>query len=256
MPSAMGVFGKAKLWVKGVVPYEIQEKHPRFMTIMESIDEINGKTTIRMIPRTKERVYIHFIYDKSLPPKCAAVGCGDSPLTINVTDEYPLHNICHALGMLHEQQRPDRERYIHVLTENLCVHDSVADQVLKCHDKLEINRFTKTEYDITSVMHFGCTAGCTYGWIADWYQSLIPVVYYGSQRTMVDLKNASNNFQQSNHLSDLDVVCINSTYAIQVSSRTREERSALLVAISDEYKARGSIDASFVSSLCTGVGDL
>ncbi|CAJ1399196.1 unnamed protein product [Effrenium voratum] len=58
------------------------------------------------------------------------------------------HEILHALGMAHEQSRPDRDTYISVLWNN--IKPGMEDQFTK-NSKADISR----PYDIMSIMHYG-----------------------------------------------------------------------------------------------------
>ena len=63
-----------------------------------------------------------------------------------------LHLICHALGMWHEHSRPDRNRYIDILEENID-----HDQFMQHFNR---RRAFKVEYygqyyDYNSIMHYG-----------------------------------------------------------------------------------------------------
>ena len=60
----------------------------------------------------------------------------------------PLHEIGHALGMWHEQQRPDRDQYIKINWDNLGFYVS---QFRKKSGLLTLNK----PYDYQSVMHYG-----------------------------------------------------------------------------------------------------
>eukprot|EP00928_Gymnodinium_smaydae_P008662 TRINITY_DN13155_c0_g1_i1.p1 TRINITY_DN13155_c0_g1~~TRINITY_DN13155_c0_g1_i1.p1 ORF type:complete len:665 (-),score=104.24 TRINITY_DN13155_c0_g1_i1:46-2040(-) len=62
-----------------------------------------------------------------------------------------VHEIGHALGMAHEQARPDRDNYVRIDMKNVKAGFG--------HNfKIEPNGFTKVRYDYTSVMHYDAFA--------------------------------------------------------------------------------------------------
>ena len=117
-------YPKAVLWPRGVVPYVIDDDVPRPEWIREAIRIWNRKTVIRFIPRTAERDYLRFAVrdtgcygvfgrgyeggERIMPVEPR--GC-PTPIT--------LHELGHAIGLWHEQQRRDRDRYVRVFPENI-----------------------------------------------------------------------------------------------------------------------------------------
>ena len=70
------------------------------------------------------------------------------------THRIVLHEICHALGMWHEQSRPDRDLYVQVLNENIKMNK--WDQFSKRLPS-EIDHY-RQGYDYASVMHYEINA--------------------------------------------------------------------------------------------------
>lgn len=62
-----------------------------------------------------------------------------------------LHELLHALGMAHEQARPDRDNYIRVMWQNIRPGMEGQFQTNGAAD-------TARPYDLTSIMHYGQTA--------------------------------------------------------------------------------------------------
>lgn len=65
-----------------------------------------------------------------------------------------LHEIAHALGVIHEHQRPNRDNYITILYEN--VEPSMRIWFQK-YNEAAINSHN-VDYELSSVMHYGVTA--------------------------------------------------------------------------------------------------
>ncbi|CAG5136844.1 unnamed protein product, partial [Candidula unifasciata] len=65
-----------------------------------------------------------------------------------------LHEIGHALGLVHEHQLPDRDDYIRILYENV---DPVMRIWFNKYTSKEVNQMN-VKYEYSSVMHYGITA--------------------------------------------------------------------------------------------------
>ena len=152
------------LWTDGLMFYEFASNissvnRSRVRNAMNLIEDI---APVRFIERTDEPNYIEI---QSLGGNFSYVGMlgGSQDLSIvNWNRPYTIvHELTHALGRYHQQQRSDRNNYIEVNTD--CIFDS-------CENNYQlINTINYGEYDFLSVMHYGqydcttgggCTAGC------------------------------------------------------------------------------------------------
>lgn len=66
-----------------------------------------------------------------------------------------VHEICHALGMLHEQSRPDRDNYVTIISSNLTSMGSSN------FTKRTTNYYYIGDYDFESVMGYGSFTNST-----------------------------------------------------------------------------------------------
>lgn len=98
--------------------------------------------------------YIDFYYVGNQDSSDSYVGRQGGMQKINLADfvQYDqaaiIHEICHALGMFHEAERPDRDTYVNLNTSNL--KPSGAAQFTK----ITSNYYTLGSYDFSSVMGY------------------------------------------------------------------------------------------------------
>ena len=107
----------SRLWPGGRVPYVIDGgiEGSQLENIHAAIEHWNSKTVIDWFPRTNEQQYVRF-----LPPPNGARGCYSrlgvgSPTEIGVRGCHlgiVIHEMGHAVGLLHEHERPDWDRFL------------------------------------------------------------------------------------------------------------------------------------------------
>ncbi|WP_158799312.1 M12 family metallopeptidase [Pedobacter sp. L105] len=104
--------------------------------------------------------YVDFYYAGSVDVSDSYVGRQGGMQKINLADfvqfqpEAIIHEICHAIGMFHEAQRPDRDTYVTINTANL--KPSGAAQF----SKITTNYYELGTYDFNSVMgYYSFTSG-------------------------------------------------------------------------------------------------
>jgi hypothetical protein len=148
----------AKTWTNGVIPYVIdpviQNDGVRLKAIQDSISIYTNKTCIKWVPRTTEVNYVNFMdggygrcysycgmisgrQELSVGERCGTVG------TL-------IHEMMHALGFKHEHQRPDRDQYVSVITEN------IEKNYVYAYNKINSDQATlqNLRYDYDSIMHY------------------------------------------------------------------------------------------------------
>ncbi|ODM97305.1 Zinc metalloproteinase nas-4 [Orchesella cincta] len=114
----------------------------------------------------------------------------------------PLHEIMHALGVYHEQSRPDRDKYINVVKTN------VIKGFINNFDKLATRNVSiPFEYDYNSIMHYG-------------------VNFFSVNRTRPTLvtKQKGLRIGQRINLSKLDCLKLNSLYGCLDDSNPFQKR--------------------------------
>ncbi|KAM5138223.1 embryonic protein UVS.2-like [Mantella aurantiaca] len=174
------------------VPYTLSSKYsssviPVFLTAME---EFATLTCVRFIPRTTEKDYL----DIQPTDGCWSIvgrigGSQNVSLPSSCLTHGPIqHELNHALGFFHEQNRSDRDNYVDIFLNNAIPG---SQDNFKIYDTLNLE-----EYDYGSVMHYPRNAYSING--------ILP--------TIVPKPNASVPIGQRYGLSTLDVSKINKLY--------------------------------------------
>ena len=137
------------LWPGGVVPYVIDADLVNRDDVLAAIREWNEKTVIRLVERKTEQNYVRF---KSVDRGCRAhlgmIG-GEQFIQLHEACSAPIvvHEIGHAVGLWHEHQRQDRDRYLMVYDVHVADCRSPFDLVPDAH--------VARPYDFASTMHYG-----------------------------------------------------------------------------------------------------
>lgn len=150
--NAVATNSNSYLWENGIVPFKIENGHPRYYDIKQAIAHINTKTNVRLIERTNQNDYI-YIGMKKQHSCFSFVGCigGEQLVNIGRGCGYGtiIHEICHALGLWHEQSRADRDNYVIIKWENI---ENGKEHNFKKHLN---NARVIGSYDYNSIMHYG-----------------------------------------------------------------------------------------------------
>lgn len=185
-------------WPHGVIAFEINEDLPFMnkLAVYQAIAHWQKSTYLEFVElssknRNEYPDYISFIAAPGTT--CSSyVGRQKGRQTINLsprcTTMNTVHEIGHALGMWHEQSRSDRNSYIRIMWENI-----EEDHKFNFEQRIT-NGKDFGEYDYQSIMHYGAFAFSKNG-----------------QATIVPMIQGVDIGQRS-HLSEKDIVAINSMY--------------------------------------------
>lgn len=139
------------LWPDGVVPYVIDEALPEGAaeSVRAAISEWNAKTVITLTPRASETDFIVFVQSAGCRSYIGRKGgeqrvwsggdgvdCGPGGMT---------HEIGHAIGLDHEHQRSDRDRYVTV---------AYSDIDPRRRQSYTASSRPAAAYDFRSTMHY------------------------------------------------------------------------------------------------------
>lgn len=150
--SPLSLAPKARLWPGGRVPYTYDEKMTadKKAVFESACREWEKYANLRFSPRSGQANYLIVTSTKDLSN--SPIGMIGGGQALNLADGAnkidAMHEIAHALGVIHEQSRPDRDTYI---TVNL---DNVADGKASNFEKIA-GAFSLGFYDFNSMMHAG-----------------------------------------------------------------------------------------------------
>nr|XP_019534797.2 zinc metalloproteinase nas-4-like isoform X3 [Aedes albopictus] len=225
-----GMADKSTRWPGGVVPFVISGnfRASEMQMIEDAINQYHKNTCIKFVPRMGERDYISIESSNS--------GCWSSVGRVGGKQEVNLqmpgcttkvgtivHELMHALGFLHEQNRSERDDWVRIQTQNI--------------QRGTENNFSKAKagttdgfgvaYDYGSVMHYSAKAFSSNG-----------------QDTIVAKKSGGNKMGQRNGFSRGDIDKLNAMYGCKgttsSSSSSGSTSSGTVTASKPQRPARPS----------------
>ncbi len=143
-------------WPNGVIPYEIDPALPNQQRVIDAVDHWNTRTPLKLTPHSSEADYVRFT-PGAFDAACeSAIGMRGGAQDIVMTDACTagnlIHEIGHAFGLEHEQNRPDRNAYVTILYENI-------DKRYRLNfDPSPGTVSAAGYYDYDSIMHYSPTA--------------------------------------------------------------------------------------------------
>jgi len=149
MQGAVAIASNNHRWTDGIIPYKITANHPERKNILDAIDYLSSNTNICLVPRSNQRDYVQFVrYNLGCWSYVGRQG-GMQEINIGNCDfGAVVHEICHAIGLFHEQSRSDRDSYISVNWDNI---DPSQQQNFQKHVSSGIDIGS---YDYHSIMHY------------------------------------------------------------------------------------------------------
>ncbi|GFS53410.1 astacin-like metalloprotease toxin 1 [Nephila pilipes] len=148
--------GFQRRWPGGVVAYEIDSSLQQHTAkIMEAMKDYEDKTCVLFKKRTLERDYIRIFSGQGCYSNVGMIG-GQQPVSLGpgcIFKGTIVHELGHAIGFYHEQNRSDRDDYLIIYWDN--IRKGLEDQFTK------LERYQNTlldTFDYNSVMLYGNTA--------------------------------------------------------------------------------------------------
>lgn len=137
-------------WPNGTIYYIVDPSLPNQQRVIDAVAHWNQLTPLKVLPRTGQVNYVQFL--ASSDGGCSSsLGMVGGRQIIYLGSGCPtaaaIHEIGHAFGLMHEQSRRDRDRWLTVLYENIDDYD--FDQFHQ-----ETNSRDEGYYDYGSIMHY------------------------------------------------------------------------------------------------------
>ncbi|XP_035795704.1 astacin-like [Anopheles albimanus] len=152
-------------WPAGIVPYVIDANftNAELQTLQDAFRQFADNTCVRFVPRLDEGHYVTITN--------RAEGCYSAVGRIPINDfnninlqtpacmqsvGTPVHEMMHALGFFHEFSRPDRDKYVKLILENLRPEYQDPAFIRANFGKLKANKVSTygVPYNYGSVMHY------------------------------------------------------------------------------------------------------
>ena len=151
--SSVAVDSKERLWPGGIIPYVIDPtlSNPN---VLEAIQHWEQNTFIRFVERTDQPNRVHFVPSDGCRAHVGMIG-GEQKVFLS---EFcgvgaVIHEIGHAVGLWHEQQRNDRDLHVWVSSK-----PSVRHTYRTTFEQGGVGRLLDIgPYDYGSVMHYSFT---------------------------------------------------------------------------------------------------
>ncbi|KAL5278787.1 hypothetical protein ACFFRR_003419 [Megaselia abdita] len=234
-----GLAKQTARWPNGIVPFVIEGNfNNRDMGIIEeAVMEYHRKTCIRFVPRSSETDYISLVSGRS---GCwSAVGRTGGRQEVNLQSPgcltkvgTAIHELMHALGFLHEQNRHERDDYVTVQFQN--IQPSAVGNFDKASAASTID--FGVPYDYGSVMHYSGSAFSTNG------------------RPTIIARQGNANMGQRDGFSPRDLQKVNSMYNCNRNSAGIEGNGVVPQQPHGQAGGRPNLFLSFLGGLANGLG--
>ncbi len=190
------------VWPNGVVPYSISDQlsASAVAKVYAAIESWNATGAVTLVERTASTAtaypnYIDFIDANQCASWVGFQNTGAQSIYTGdkCSEGSMIHEIGHALGLLHEHTRPDRDNYVQINWDSISTDKTHNFDILT-------DAITLGEYDYSSIMHYG-----THFFSAD------------GRETITALQNSDAKIGQREFISDGDKQSVIELYQSELS---------------------------------------
>ncbi|GIY43511.1 astacin-like metalloprotease toxin 1 [Caerostris darwini] len=141
-------------WTNAKVPYVIDFSLSGSTALIQSaMNDYHINTCVRFVPRTNERNYIKIFSGQGCYSYVGMINRGEQPVSLGNGCLYRgtiVHELGHALGFFHEQNRSDRDTYLVIYWQNIQKGMETQFALLAPNQNLLL-----TGFDHDSIMLYG-----------------------------------------------------------------------------------------------------
>lgn len=189
----------AKYWPNNTVAYDFASDFTYQNYVQQAFNDISRVTAVNFVERATGD-HIHFIHGSGNYSTIGRKG-GSQDISIQKGQSPAylkgiiIHEVCHALGLFHEQSRSDRDKYIDILWDNI---QYGKEHNFKTYEDLGLLGRDVVEFNLESIMMYGPTS--------------FGKVVSNVQQPTIRKKDGSSYSIQRSYLAQSDIDAIQAIY--------------------------------------------
>ncbi|XP_020612009.1 zinc metalloproteinase nas-4-like isoform X3 [Orbicella faveolata] len=205
-PSSLDENGERVIRVPYTLSDEIKRDGEKMDSIRRAIESYNRYTCVRYVPATKNdenQDHAHFLINQTMCYSSVGRQGGKQDISIGNGCERVgtvIHEMLHTIGFIHEQSRPDRDKYVRVFYDNI---RSGLEHNFEKYTRGEVKTLEcmKDFYDFDSCLHYNNHAFSKNG-----------------DDTIQAIKDPTRRFGQRESFSTHDILQVNELYKCHVTN--------------------------------------
>ncbi|KAJ1527940.1 hypothetical protein ONE63_007873 [Megalurothrips usitatus] len=211
---------KERIWDYGVIPYEIDHMFGGSLKALfkQAMRHWENSTCVKFVERVPDEHPNYILFTERPCGCCSFVGKrGNGPQAISIgknCDKFGIvvHELGHVVGFWHEHTRPDRDRHVQIVRDNILTGQEYNFNKLTSE---EVNSLG-LPYDYDSIMHYARNTFSK----GTYLDTIHPIE--------VMLRKRKHEIGQRIRLSEGDIAQTNLLYKCMRCGRTHQENSGLI----------------------------